>query len=71
MTNKIEELGKVLMEIDALNDRLNELETIKDHLKFAITIEQRELQMVQAQQAPQNTPPESELPTPDEKQSSD
>ncbi len=71
MTSKIEELGKVLMEIDALTERLKELETIKSGLKFAITIEQRELQIAQAQQAPQNTPPESELPTPDEKQSSD
>ena len=53
MTSKIEELGKVLMETDALNDRVKELETIKEHLKFAITIEQRELQIAQAQQQQQ------------------
>lgn len=52
MTNKIEELGKVLMEIDALNERIVELEKIKKGLKFAITMEQRELQM---QQTPEHT----------------
>ena len=54
MTNKIEELGKVMIEIDGHQMRIVELEKIKEGLKFAINIEQNEMQQ-NTQQKIKNT----------------
>lgn len=50
MKNKIEELGKVMIEIDGYQMRIAELEKIKEGLKFAINIEQSEMQKMQQEQ---------------------